>query len=178
MPDVGKIFDQMLQLARNDLIGTKGLKLAHMMAFKPNGETGLFALDLTIFEPDGTKSAFAARLRAELIGGGYEAYGFYTEVWISRSDTAGRPRFALPELDPARDEALRVIVGTRERGFARDYRMVKRPDGTVRRLAEKPYNPDATGGRFGHLLTPAAWNGSPTIDATERAVDPGGGMRH
>ena len=178
-PDIARIFTLMLELAKNNLIGKKELSLAHLYAFKPDGALTIFALDPAIFAPDGTKSLFAAKLRHQLRTEGYEAYGFCCEVWITNKLPA-ELKDGLPENDPERREALTVIVGTRERGYARRYEMNRRPNGTVRKLTEMAFNPDDTGGRFGHLLTPAAWDGAATgegFDAMAPA-DPGGRLRH
>lgn len=163
MPDVGKIFDLTLTEAKNDLIGRKGLSLGHIYAFKPDGAMGIFALDPSIFEPGAVKAGFARRLRQALLDGGYEAYGFCSEAWIStRTDDDGKGDI-LPEDDPDRTECLMIIVGTKERGFVRNYRMHRRPDGKVRRLSEMEYDPDGHGGRWGHLLTPKPWDGRATF---------------
>lgn len=161
MPDVGKIFDLTLTEAKNDLIGKKGLTLGHIYAFKPDGSMGIFALDPSIFEPGAVKAGFARRLRQALLDGGYEVYGFCSEAWVSHRELGDGKGDILPEDDPDRDEVLMIVVGTKERGYVRHYKMHRRPDGTVRRLSELEYDPDAHGGRFGHLLTPQAWDGMP-----------------
>lgn len=157
MPDVARIFALTLEQAKNDLIGKKELPLAHIYAFKPDGSMSIFALDPAIFNPDGTKQLYARMLRQRLIDEGYEAYGFCSEAWVS----SNREEYELPEQDPERREVLMIIVGTKERGFQRNYEMNRRPNGTVRRLSEQPYSPDMQGGRFGHLLTPQPWDFRP-----------------
>jgi hypothetical protein len=170
MVDVGKIFNLTLEQARNDLIGRKGLSLGHIYAFKPDGSMGIFALDPSIFEPGAVKAGFARRLRQALLDGGYEAYGFCAEAWVSTRTADDGKGNILPEDDPDRDEVLQVIVGTRERGYCRYSTMHRRPNGTVRRLSERPYDPDEHGGRFGHLLTPQPWSGTPRYAGLDNQV--------
>lgn len=155
-PDVATLFRLLHQHAVNDLVGTDGLRLAKLFAWQPDGGMTLFALDMGLFDPHGPKQKLALQLRDKLRGDGYTAYGFYTEVWVSHRQDR------LPEDDPARDEALMIVVGTRDRGFVHKYRMVKTPKGKIKRLSEMPVDPDEQGGRFGHLLTSQAWDGMPS----------------
>lgn len=156
-PDVATIFRLLHQHAVNDLVGTDGLRLARLFAWQPDGGMTLCAIDPALFDPHGPKQRLAAQLRDKLRDEGFTAYGFYTEVWVSH-----RADIPLPEDDPARDEALMIVVGTRDRGFVRNYRLVKTPKGKIKRLSEMPVDPEAEGGRFGHLLTPQAWDGTPS----------------